>query len=31
MNTGHRLTVMVNFMQQGASMTIDEADIELVD
>ncbi len=27
----HRLTVMVTFMQQGASVTIDEADIELLD
>jgi transcription antitermination factor NusG len=30
-NSSHRLTVMVNFMQQGASMTIDEADVDLVD
>ena len=27
----HRLTVMVNFMQQGASVRIDEADVELPD
>jgi len=27
----HRLTVIVSFMQQGASVTIDEADIELLD
>ena len=26
----HRLTVMVNFMQQGASVVVDEADIELL-
>jgi len=26
----HRLTVMVTFMQQGASVTIDEADVELL-
>lgn len=26
----HRLTVMVNFMQQGASVIVDEADIELL-
>ncbi|MEY3458388.1 MAG: hypothetical protein RL215_1545 [Planctomycetota bacterium] len=30
-NNSHRLTVMVNFMQQGASMVIDEADVDLVD
>lgn len=29
--SGHRLTVIVNFMQQGASMLIDEADVDLVD
>ncbi|MCH2213146.1 MAG: hypothetical protein MK110_17710 [Fuerstiella sp.] len=27
----HRLTVLVSFMQQGASVTIDEADVELTD
>jgi len=27
----HRLTVVVSFMQQGASVTIDEADIDLLD
>ncbi|MEO2033947.1 MAG: transcription termination/antitermination NusG family protein [Planctomycetaceae bacterium] len=27
----HRLTVVVSFMQQGASVTIDEADVELLD
>ncbi|MCH2203654.1 MAG: hypothetical protein MK102_16925 [Fuerstiella sp.] len=26
----HRLTVLVSFMQQGASVTIDEADVELL-
>ncbi len=26
----HRLTVMVNFMQQGASVIVDEADVELL-
>ncbi|MEZ6128851.1 MAG: transcription termination/antitermination NusG family protein [Planctomycetaceae bacterium] len=26
----HRLTIMVNFLQQGASITVDEADIELL-
>jgi transcription antitermination factor NusG len=26
----HRLTVLVNFMQQGASILVDEADIELL-
>ena len=26
----HRLTVLVNFMQQGASVIVDEADIELL-
>ncbi|APZ95503.1 transcription termination/antitermination protein NusG [Fuerstiella marisgermanici] len=26
----HRLTVLVNFLQQGASITVDEADIELI-
>ena len=26
----HRLTVMVNFMQQGASVLVDEADVELL-
>lgn len=30
-NSSHRLTVMVNFMQQGASMTVDEADVDLQD
>ena len=30
-NSLHRLTVIVNFMQQGASVTIDEADVELLD
>ncbi len=29
-NSKHRLTVMVNFLQQGASITVDEADIELL-
>jgi transcriptional antiterminator RfaH len=29
-NSQHRLTIMVNFLQQGASITIDEADIELL-
>jgi transcription antitermination factor NusG len=29
-NSAHRLTVMVNFMQQGASMVVDEADVELL-
>ena len=27
----HRLTVLVSFMQQGASVTIDEADVDLLD
>lgn len=27
----HRLTILVNFMQQGASVLVDEADIELLD
>ncbi len=27
----HRLTVIVNFMQQGASVLVDEADIDLLD
>ncbi len=26
----HRLTIMVNFMQQGASVIVDEADVELL-
>ena len=26
----HRLTIIVNFLQQGASITVDEADIELL-
>ena len=26
----HRLTVLVNFMQQGASVIVDEADVELL-
>ncbi len=26
----HRLTVVVNFMQQGASVLVDEADVELL-
>jgi len=26
----HRLTVLVNFMQQGASVVVDEADVDLV-
>ena len=26
----HRLTVIVNFMQQGASILVDEADVELI-
>ena len=26
----HRLTILVNFMQQGASVLVDEADIELL-
>lgn len=26
----HRLTVMVNFLQQGASIVVDEADVELI-
>lgn len=26
----HRLTIMVNFMQQGASVIVDEADVELI-
>ena len=29
-NSQHRLTIMVNFLQQGASITVDEADIELI-
>ncbi|MEQ9410753.1 MAG: transcription termination/antitermination NusG family protein [Fuerstiella sp.] len=29
-NTQHRLTIMVNFLQQGASIIIDEADVELL-
>ncbi|MCA9059780.1 MAG: hypothetical protein KDA85_14835 [Planctomycetaceae bacterium] len=28
---GHRLTVLVRFMQQGASVQIDEADLEFLD
>jgi transcriptional antiterminator RfaH len=27
----HRLTVVVNFMQQGASVLVDEADLEILD
>lgn len=27
----HRLTVVVNFMQQGASVLVDEADVEILD
>jgi transcriptional antiterminator RfaH len=30
MNSQHRLTVMVTFMQQGASVVVDEADVELL-
>lgn len=30
LNSQHRLTVMVNFLQQGASVVVDEADIELL-
>ncbi|MCA9037449.1 MAG: hypothetical protein KDA91_20070 [Planctomycetaceae bacterium] len=30
-NDQHRLTVVVRFMQQGASVLIDEADVELLD
>lgn len=29
-NSQHRLTVMVNFLQQGASIVVDEADVELL-
>ena len=29
-NAEHRLTVLVNFMQQGASIVIDEADVEFL-
>ena len=29
-NNRHRLTIMVDFLQQGASIVVDEADIELV-
>lgn len=29
-NSQFRLTVMVNFLQQGASITVDEADVELL-
>lgn len=29
-NSQHRLTIVVNFLQQGASITVDEADIELI-
>lgn len=29
-NSQHRLTIMVNFLQQGASITVDEADVELL-
>ena len=29
-NSQHRLTIMVNFLQQGASITVDESDIELL-
>ncbi|GAB5442317.1 MAG: UpxY family transcription antiterminator [Fuerstiella sp.] len=30
-NSQHRLTVLVNFLQQGASITVDEADVEIVE
>lgn len=30
LNSQHRLTIMVNFLQQGASITVDEADLELL-
>lgn len=30
-NNEHRLVVMVNFMQQGASVVVDEADVDLLD
>ena len=29
-NNRHRLTIMVNFLQQGASIIVDEADIEVL-
>lgn len=29
-NNEHRLTVLVTFMQQGASVIVDEADVELL-
>ncbi|MEI7699182.1 MAG: transcription termination/antitermination NusG family protein [Planctomycetia bacterium] len=29
-NSSHRITVLVNFMQQGASMVVDEADVDLL-
>ena len=29
-NSQHRLTITVNFLQQGASIVVDEADIELI-
>jgi transcription antitermination factor NusG len=29
-NSQHRLTIMVNFLQQGASITVDESDVELL-
>lgn len=29
-NSQHRLTIMVNFLQQGASILVDEADVELL-
>lgn len=29
-NSQHRLTIMVNFLQQGASVVVDETDIELL-
>lgn len=30
LNSQHRLTIMVNFLQQGASVVVDEADLELL-
>lgn len=30
LNNQHRLTIMVDFLQQGASIIVDEADIELI-
>ncbi|MEZ6122101.1 MAG: transcription termination/antitermination NusG family protein [Planctomycetaceae bacterium] len=29
-NSQHRLTIMVNFLQQGASVVVDEADVEIL-